>query len=524
MAQTDTYAQIIFSVEGIQATLLATGKLGDMICGRDLTTTALTKAITFCQNDLRLSEATQPGKANDWFIILQQDATILRLLVPSKDLGKQVVNHVSLWVLENCPQLPILGACRDFAWTAADLSTGYAQARSILNELRVTKNTPFRSVWPFSRVLMSTGAATIDTTTNTKADIAENVSLQKITQDVHEALIKQKYITSSTDLAWCNDLNVLLNKSRAKKSALLHIDINDCGKLYGKISQGKKSANPTDLNKEFRGLDAALKDALDKAFVKALLHILPKNSAESKGKYVLPICPIMFNNTDLTVLILADVALNFVDHFAASFEAITKEQGHPTSIGAGVVMMPRSYPFSRACKLVEDLTSNAKRFTAQEKSGVRQSSVDYLILTNDIDSDIDAMRDKSYTSRDGCLLTAKPFICGKPWQITPAGKAYVPDQALSYVLADAELLHNILPTGQLREAIDLCRTGRAQAKRAWGKLRDNLMRGLGTSKDSLASFDRIFPKEFFFERNKVILTLLGDYLELRHLFARQEEN
>ncbi|MBQ7584937.1 MAG: hypothetical protein IJU40_01645, partial [Desulfovibrionaceae bacterium] len=91
------------------------------------------------------------------------------------------------------------------------------------------------------------------------------------------------------------------------------------------------------------------------------------------------------------------------------------------------------------------------------------------------------------------------------------------------ILQDARLLHDILPTSHLREAIDLCRSGRSQAKRAWQKLRDNLIRGLGVNqKDAINSFDRIFPKEFFFEKGKAVLTLLGDYLELRHLFDSRE--
>lgn len=537
MAHNDTYAQLLLSVEDVQAYLFLTGQLQEMIGGKELISLLPKKALSFCQNDLHLAEVEKPGADEKWFMVLQNDIGKLRLLMPTKDLAKQVLSHVSLWAIENCPGLPLYGTCTDLSFTSEDLKQAAKQTQQTLTQLKITQPRPERSVWPFTCQSPLDGLPAIkfenfnywscETLSKVDPNLLEyyRASFKNFEDLIRAGDPKNTILPANLNLHWANDITELTRGCKVKKVGLLHFRVNSLKAIFQRVtSEGKN--DPAALNKRTIKLAEFVDKANTHAFAQAMLDIIGKDSAFTpSGNYLLPAIPIMLQGDELIVFLKADLAFDFADKYAEAFETFTQKLKITMSVGGGMVIIPPRYSFNRAWKLCSALTDNAKAMSqklAQATNTTRPSSIDYLFLTNDIDSDIDNMRKKSYTTRDGCLLTAKPFICGKPCKIV-VGQKYVPDAALSYILQDARLLHDILPTSHLREAIDLCRSGRSQAKRAWQKLRDNLIRGLGVNqKDAINSFDRIFPKEFFFEKGKAVLTLLGDYLELRHLFDSRE--
>lgn len=146
-------------------------------------------------------------------------------------------------------------------------------------------------------------------------------------------------------------------------------------------------------------------------------------------------------------------------------------------MGIGIVVCSSSFPFVRAFDLSENLVSNAKSITVNEKN--RPGSLDYVVITNDIEDDIDALRQNSYTAEDGTsLLTTKPFIYNKEDFREFIRKAY-------------NVLYK-LPRSAIREAANECRNGPDSADRAYKQLELNIERNQGKGRNGF----RLSSKEF----------------------------
>jgi hypothetical protein len=186
-----------------------------------------------------------------------------------------------------------------------------------------------------------------------------------------------------------------------------------------------------------------------------------------------------------------------------------------------MLIMPPSYPFAKARHLVEELISSAKKATkkANENTAsdeLRPSSLDYLIITSDVEDDLASLRARTATSETGESLTGKPFVLS--------------DGFFASFLEKAKNVLHSLPRSHTRGALVDCRRGQAAAMPAYNKLRENVQRQLGGRFDENLltdeQFDEIFPVEtgFFVKSSGKsspgqagLVTYLADYLELADL-------
>ena len=545
MSKGKTYTQIILSVEGIQAYLFSTGKLKEMIGGSEATASFPDRTLSFCTETLRLTKTEEPGEDDAWFVVLQNGAGALRLLLPNRGIAQEVLIDASAWVLESCPGLPLYGASVDCEWSENGFRDAYRKARQAIALKRATQPLPTRVVYPFCRIAPLDGLPAI------KKDREEYISVESAGRRSQELLTQSRekfhevekiirnagglrqLLSPDVGLKWAEDMDEMVAGNKVKRIALLHMDGNSLGKLFLDARDKVQNRNipVREQNRHMLGLSNLVDNANRHAFAEALMSIIRKDTQDRNADsvYVVPARPLVLGGDELTIIVRADLAFLFADRYAAEFEKYTKEKyKRPLSVGGGMVVIPTGYPFTRAFKMVEELTENAKRMTSLLEP--RPSSLDYLVVTNDIERDLESLRKKSYTACDGALLTGKPFICGRERQRNAGlNSLYDPKASLADILCDTELLHSILPSSQLRNAIDECREGVGAAKRAWKKLHENLLRGLGGGKENaIASFERIFAHENFYlqddESNGPRVTLLGDYLELRRLFYPLEED
>ncbi len=143
--------------------------------------------------------------------------------------------------------------------------------------------------------------------------------------------------------------------SDLKRVALVHIDGNGVGKFF------------TDLPKEAdrRRISADLAQATKEAAAKAMAPVL---EACHGPKRIVPARPILLGGDDLTIILRADLALEFARSFAHAFEASTKERFSKTlgkdheglTAKAGIVFMGPKQPFAQAYELCEELASAAR--------------------------------------------------------------------------------------------------------------------------------------------------------------------
>ena len=181
-----------------------------------------------------------------------------------------------------------------------------------------------------------------------------------------------------------------------------------------------------------------------------------------------------------------------------------------------MVVCPTGYPFLKAFDLSEELVKNSKELTAHMEN--RPSSMDYIVITNDTENDIDSIRAHSFTAEDGSKLTAKPML------LSGNNLALFVENGISVL--------EKLPRSTLRNSLSVCRKGVNAALQNYTKLKDNIARGLGgranQNQMGATEFSELFKegvetKGFFYKDkdDKHFKTKLGDYIELNHLLPEE---
>lgn len=544
------YAYAVLEVGGIQKYILATGKLKEMIGGSEMIESLGERTHRICQ-DLGLSCCEEPRQGDDWYICLQDAAGAVRLLMANCEKTKAFLTTFSLEMHENCPSLPLFGATVACQWSIEGLKQAYRDAKDAIAQKRQVQYSAPKSVWPFCRIAPLDGFPAVAKDKDEYISQASQARRNPIFLENAEKRLQNHVQADLRGLDfhgapafrdgavfhWPTDMDDMLRGARVPRIALIHIDGNDLGIAFRQCLL-RQYDTPLALITSLKNLSNLVHSSNTKAFKTALLAIIHKDigiqaihhkQALPMQEYTMPLRPLVLGGDDLTLIIRADLAFDFIQHYAQAFEEASREQGQALTVGAGMVIMQPAYPFVRAFHLVEQLTDSAKRLSAEMTP--RPSTLDYLILTNDVAEDLEDLRHAISRANDGNILTAKPFWCG--------GYQDKQDRFhLQQVLADAELVLKHLPASGLRDGASQCRLGEAAGKRVWEKMRENLERGLGGrhNKSTIRkeSFDRIFPQGFFVvgqdARRPASVqdgqkqTFLGDYIELRHLdlFAHKE--
>lgn len=165
--------------------------------------------------------------------------------------------------------------------------------------------------------------------------------------------------------------------------AVIHADGNALGILIQKLGETLKSLPDINTQEAFvtfsKNLDIATRTAAQKAFK----EVVEKSFDTSKYKY--PIRPVILGGDDITVIIRADLALDFTHVFLQSFEEETKSKlqflkekydvtGFENGITAcaGIAYIKTTYPFHYAVSLAEILCSEAKKATKKLIEGTSE--------------------------------------------------------------------------------------------------------------------------------------------------------
>lgn len=130
--------------------------------------------------------------------------------------------------------------------------------------------------------------------------------------------------------------------------ALVHIDGNDIGTLFQRAG-----LSPDERRVMSNELSSATSEAARAAMKPILAAAVEK---------VVPARPVVLGGDDLTLIVRADLAFEFVTNYLSGFEAATKTCATLTTqrAKAGIVFMGARQPFAQAYELCEALSSSAK--------------------------------------------------------------------------------------------------------------------------------------------------------------------
>jgi hypothetical protein len=165
-------------------------------------------------------------------------------------------------------------------------------------------------------------------------------------------------------LQWPTDLDALADE--AQPLAVLHADGNGFGQVLDRLSRATQGTQPLETQRQ-------LSEAIGRASTAALRTAVERLYEEAGQTGILPARPLVFGGDDLTLIVRADHALDltrsYLDRFEQETEAelgrvlaahgLDRRDGR-LSACAGLAVVKRSFPFSRAYELAESLCAWAK--------------------------------------------------------------------------------------------------------------------------------------------------------------------
>lgn len=236
--------------------------------------------------------------------------------------------------------------------------------------------------------------------------------------------------------------------------AVIHADGNGVGRRVERMGLADLHTFSQDLQKATR---AAARTAV------ATVESARRQMGGARWD-TLPLRPIVLGGDDVTVIVHAELALDFVTSYLEAFERETSARkaiagGQPLRAAAGIAFVNRKFPFAHAHELAESLAKAAKR-TSRERSLL----LFHRVTTSSID-DWDAIREREL---GGGVLAYGPY---------------------GLVAGDPE--PSVAGLTRLADVVRGARVGRG-ALRGWvGLVLEEASRGRGSSTRSEARWDRI---------------------------------
>jgi hypothetical protein len=365
------------------------------------------------------------------------------LLVRTKQVGKDLIKHVTQTALRDMPGLTLHGAISsEVEDSLSNIHEAIVEVHHILESIRhqIPGNEQRFLRLPFFAQCATSGLP---------AQKEENYEPQK------KVYSQVSCVKADNKKAGRNRVQRILSGVRLIEpekiekcawTAVIHADGNDLGKIflnfdkYSGFDQHKDGRKYLNAYREF---SLALDVCTEKATRTALEHLRDFEAQkearkQNKGvedlteeelkKLELPVVPIVLGGDDLTVLCDGEYALRFTKDFLMEFESQT-EQSHELvgdivkqiaskastsskgylGICAGIAIVKPHFPFHQAYELAESLLRSAKN-VKQKITTAPSSAMDFHILYDSAYSDLDLIREKLRVDGEKTHLYAKPYV------------------------------------------------------------------------------------------------------------------
>ncbi len=591
-SQNHKFTYVEFEVGGIQNYILGNGRMKEMIGGSELIESLsknfLDKTLDeFGSNSnhpiskiIETADADSRRPNTDEILIVQRNAGAVHLVFSDLKTAQDFVSFFSARVLQNFPGLPFFASLddqMDWNWHSYLESKGRVSER-ILRQRNIASTDAGIGMIPILQVAPIDGepavgkaefhrghsdsrtyiSAASETRLSSKLisdsddrlrhnnwnwrmnadDSSLYTSFEKEVNSILEASYPKQNL-SWRDIEWPKELDDI-TQGRGKV-AFIHMDGNDFGQMFKKAMSDPgdpaKQESNVGISDRLRRLGKLSRDVArcsSMGYASAIKAILP--FCQFDKSRIMPFRPLVLGGDDITVLVRADLAFIFIDAFEKGFEKASFEASggsHTLSLGMGMVVANAGFPFLKAFELLEDLASSAKKLTVGiNTKGFRPGSIDYLVVTNEIENDLDSLRGRTEYALNSkgnkVRLSMKPFL------LDPFDPAMKPDPSsgaftLSEVIKNGIDVLQGIARSQIRKAATECRYGENASMRSFIQIKRNIeLRMGGRNNGKLMSkkrFNEIFPSDgdsgngFF--RDVGVKggrgSFINDYLEMAHL-------
>ncbi len=347
-----------FTIQGIQRYIFNTNKLTDIIGASEIVENICTK---FFENNY-------PGFKEDE--LRQAAAGSISYIFKEKEDAKSFYSEFPSKVTEEAGNIAFSQAIIE---VEGELTADHL--REIAKKLRVQRNRPANNE----------GCGTMTTKVNRRTgepafekirenDFIDYTSKCKTLRSTAKRLLEKIDI----DKKWIfpTEFSQITNAKSKNYLAIIHADGNGLGKAIQKIIKQSKPENAISDLKQF---SKDIEGATIAAFKWAFENVVVKMQDVEKNGQILPIRPVILGGDDITLIIRADLAIDFTYEYLKAFEEKTKSFLKVNKIDglngltatAGIVFIKEKYPFHYGAHLAESICSIAKNESERAYSGLK---------------------------------------------------------------------------------------------------------------------------------------------------------
>jgi hypothetical protein len=222
---------------------------------------------------------------------------------------------------------------------------------------------------------------------------------------------------------------------------VFHIDGNSIGRL---LPEYKTPSLMTEFSNK---MSAVAFFAVWTACENTFAHRINKGEFNVAQKIILPIRPVVVGGDDVTAIIRADLALNFIKYYCLSFEFASKILlGQTLTASAGLAFVRTNHPFSNAEELAERLCKKSKKAWKSTSHLTSPSLISFQKVTQSL-----AIEDKVNEFAKNRMA---PFYIRYAYEANEAKKSGFIDLSLIRNLVHI-LKSNRISKGNIRGLIDV---------------------------------------------------------------------
>ncbi|OBX79169.1 Cas10/Cmr2 second palm domain-containing protein [Moraxella atlantae] len=371
----------LFEARGIQRFLFATGKLKDMIAGSELID-------YICSEKGYVNQVLEALHLKDTVKTPRIAGGVFYLIFDNKE---DALRFQSVWRVASAQWLP--GLERVDAMSEADsIKDAVSKGIKKLAEERNKVQIELPNASPITERSPRTGLAAVEHS-NREASGRESLDLstsilrnfkRKDGESLTQRFVDDNEIHFPNNFEKDAKDDKRFPLGRRQLVGLIHADGNGLGEILRLLNDACKEANDTTyetLYKTFsQGITTATIEATKVATKSQLVEYRNENN-------VIPARPLVLGGDDLSVIVRADLAIDFTNAFLKAFKessktqmAILKKAFEENNLSenakklpnyltacAGIVFMKASQPFYRAYGLAEDLCKQAKNYSRSHK-------------------------------------------------------------------------------------------------------------------------------------------------------------
>lgn len=245
---------------------------------------------------------------------------------------------------------------------------------------------------------------------------------QKIIDEIQSIEEKTKL---KNDFQFTNEVDIIAGeRNEGSYIGITCIDGNGMGKKFDSFNNKYKDVKAEEVfesNKkyieEFKKITEEVDDAYKEVFNETVKELIDnydnyyEKIGYKKGDKVVPVRPIIIAGDDITFISNGKIAIEATKIFTEKITEVKQKFGddeYNLTTSAGIAIVKRSHPFSRAVKLAGALEKNSKKklremklaFEKEKIEGEKDASfIDWEINRGDTLDDISTIRNKNVVAR-----------------------------------------------------------------------------------------------------------------------------